>query len=207
MTEFWRCFISLLSIPVRIVRQTIQSFRRPNSSRNFEPETKPIVNYMSDICIHLELDTYLRQWFIHDSCGEPVRLMRASIESKILETFLIEPPHNAVPDLPRENTVAIVIPMFRHKDSRRHNYLPQKAKDALKETIRNRFDIELFNDLHTFGRIGKRLDGVIYAWMEAHGIEINETNWNAIAKRYQRLRRQYLDRERKQNKKKSRKKF
>jgi hypothetical protein len=31
--------------------------------------------------------------------------------------------------------------------------------------------------------------------MEKHGITINETNWNAIAKRYQRQRTVYLKRE------------
>lgn len=160
---------------------------------------------MSDICIHIELDPYLRQWFIHDFGGEPVVLGRASIESKILETFLIETPHNASPELPGENTVAIRIPTFRYKDAATHNYLPVAAREALKETIRNRFDVELFNDLHTFGRIGKRLDNVVYAWMEAHGIENNETNWNAVTKRYQRERRYYLDRSRKKNRKKSRK--
>ena len=62
--------------------------------------------------------------------------------------------------------------------------------------IRNRFDRELWNDLHNFGRIGKRQDELIYAWMEKHGIEMTETNWNAIAKRYQRQRNIYMTRDR-----------
>ena len=37
--------------------------------------------------------------------------------------------------------------------------------------------------------------------MEKHGIEPTEANWNAIAKRYQRQRDLYLDRQRKSSKK------
>ena len=67
---------------------------------------------------------------------------------------------------------------------------------ALVVSIRNRFDIELWRDLHHFGKITRRQDELIYAWMEKNGIEMTEANWNAIAKRYQRQRDMYLKRER-----------
>ena len=60
----------------------------------------------------------------------------------------------------------------------------------------SRFDVQLWIDLHHFGKISKRQDELIYAWMEKHGIELTETNWNAIAKRYQRQRNVYLSRQR-----------
>jgi len=37
----------------------------------------------------------------------------------------------------------------------------------------------------------KRTDELIYAFMEKNGIDMTETNWNAIAKRYQRKRNSY----------------
>lgn len=84
--------------------------------------------------------------------------------------------------------VCIELPNFRSKDTRSNFYLPPKAAEALKACIRNRFDIEMWNALHRFDAIFQRQDNLIYAFMEKHGIEQTEKNWNAIAKRYQRKR-------------------
>ena len=152
---------------------------------------------MSQICIYIELDNYLAQWFINEQGGQsPVSLIRGSVESKILEVYLNKQPDDCKPETSSEYTVGIYIPTFRHRPAEIYNYLPKHAKAALVSSIRNRFDIALWNDLHHFGRIGRRQDELIYAWMEKHGIEINESNWNAIAKRYQRQRDIYLSRQR-----------
>ena len=161
-------------------------------------------------CIYLEMEPYLRDWLIYDSNGEsPIRFKRLSIENRILETFLIALPPNAKPDMPTPNSVAIAIPCFKHSDPSTYNYLPVNSKLELKKCIRNRFLIELWNDLHQFGYIGKRKDLLVTAWMESHGIEFNDTNFNTILKIYQRQHRAYLERERykKKKAKKSRKKF
>ena len=91
------------------------------------------------------------------------------------------------------------IPTFRHRPAETYNHLPKFALAALLNSIRNRFDIALWNDLHHFGKIGRRQDELIFAWMEKHGIELTEANWNAIAKRYQRQRDLYLNRHRAKN--------
>mgnify|MGYP000789231164 FL=1 len=152
---------------------------------------------MCQICLYIPLEDYLAQWFIHEHGGEvPVRLIRGSVESKILEVFLTHWPEDRLPDMAGDGKLAIVIPSFRNRPPEVFNYLPQRALASLLTMIRNRFDIELWNDLHHFGRIGKRQDELIYAWMEKHGIEMTETNWNAIAKRYQRQRNIYMTRDR-----------
>ena len=147
---------------------------------------------MSQYTIHLDLEPYLAQWFIHEQGGEhPVSLTRGSAESDILELFLTVQPE-AIPTRPAPTDTAIYIPTFKHKDVRTYNYLPPRATIALKKTIRTRFVIALWNDLYKFENIGKRNDELIYAWMEAHGIELNETNWCAISKIYYRKRKVYL---------------
>ena len=152
---------------------------------------------MSQICIYIAMEPYIAQWFVHDRGGKtPVELERGSVESKILEVFLAKRPPNVMPDFSADGKVAIYIPSFKYRPAETYNYLPKRAHAALLLSIRNRFDIELWNDLHTFGKIGKRQDELIYAWMEKHGIELTETNWNAIAKRYQRQRDLYNERTR-----------
>ena len=56
----------------------------------------------------------------------------------------------------------------------------------MQKSIRQRFVMALWQDLHKFGNIGKQRQELIYAWMEAHEIELTESNWNTIAKIYQR---------------------
>lgn len=162
---------------------------------------------MSQICLYIPLEDYLAQWFIHEHGGEvPVHLIRGSVESKILEVYLTHRPEDLLPDIGGEGKLAIAIPSFRNRPPEVFNYLPQRALSSLLNIIRNRFDIQLWGDLHHFGKISKRQDELIYAWMEKHGIEMTETNWNAIAKRYQRQRNIYMmrDRAKKQyNRKKS----
>lgn len=154
---------------------------------------------MSNICIYIEVEPYLSQWFIHEQGGEmPVRLIRGSLESKLLELYLQKQPQDAVPDI-GAGKLAIAIPTFRNRPPEVFNFLPERATRALLGIIRNRFDVQLYTDLHCFGNIGKRQDELIYAWMEKHCIDPTETNWNAIAKRYQRMRNVYLGRDRAKN--------
>lgn len=152
---------------------------------------------MSDICIYIPLEDYLAQWFIHEQGGEvPVHLLRGSVESKILENYLVARPADELPQTAGEGKLAIAIPTFRNRPPATYNFLPRRAVAALLNIIRNRFDVQMWNELHHFGKIDKRQDNLIYAFMEKHRIEQSEKNWNAIAKRYQRLRNVYLMRER-----------
>ena len=146
---------------------------------------------MRGIFIYIKLESWLAQWVKHEQNGNPIVFNRKSTEHSILETFLIKLPYGVSPDRPEENAVAIELPFFKYKDVRVYNYLPKRAKNALKRCIRNRFVIDLWQDLHRFGYIGKRKQDVIYAWMEAHGIEATETNFFALQKMYQRKREAY----------------
>lgn len=151
--------------------------------------------YYDKICVHLELPDYLRQWLIYQHGGvQPIVFPKLSAENKILEVYLRTLPAGAQPDLPTDTSVAIAIPYFRYKPPMYYNYLPLPAKKELVACIRNRFIMQMWNDLHSYGHIGKRRDNLYLAWMAANGIEDNETNWCAIVKIYQRLYRNYCDR-------------
>lgn len=162
---------------------------------NFASEKPVQCRYM--MLLYLDLDDYLAQWFVNDHGGEvPVRLRRGSVESKILEVYLTALPEGEVPDMGGDGRVAVVIPSFRSRPPGVYNHLPRRARAALLNVIRERFDIALWSDLHVFGKIDRRRDELIYAWLEKHGIEATERNWCAVAKRYQRQRDMYMMRER-----------
>ena len=138
------------------------------------------------------VEPYLKQWFVHEQGGDyPVNLMRGSVESDMLRLFLENKNADSSPVID-DRTLAINIPSYKKKDPRTYNFLPPMAKVALHKCIKNRFDVQMWQDLHHFSNLGIQIDDLIYAWMEKHGIELTETNWNAIAKRYQRKRKAYL---------------
>lgn len=142
---------------------------------------------MNRFLIHLELEAYLRQWLIHDSGGQqPIRFKKLSIENKILLSGLIQQREGVAPSMPGADTVAIEIPCFREKPPSTYNYLPRKAMHELKKVIRNRFQITFWSDIHQARYIGKRRDNLILAWMTSNGIEQTDTNYNTLAKMYQR---------------------
>ena len=150
------------------------------------------VKTQNRILLYIDIDQYLAQWFINEQGGNnPVHLIRGCMESNILEQFLQKPPKDFVPELNNGDKLAIVIPEFRHKPPAYYNHLPPKATQILVNCIRNRFDLELWNTLYRFTSVFKRQDQLIYAFMEKHNIDMNETNWNAIAKRYRRKRDLY----------------
>ncbi|MBR3564721.1 MAG: hypothetical protein IKN91_00110 [Paludibacteraceae bacterium] len=172
------------------------------------------------ICLYLTLPAYLAQWYAfecrqiehreEDTIShaiykplEPVVIPRGSQESLILHNFLQKPPHNAIAEDDEPN-IAIVIPQYRDKDPNTFNYLGRHGRQKLADTIRNRFCIELWENLHTFRNALSRQDNAIYAFMESNGIECSETNWNALAKIYQRQRSvYYMQKSRKKNSEKS----
>lgn len=150
------------------------------------------LNNMSDICIYLDVEPYLKQWFINDMGNEhPISLIRNSAESDIIRRWLtVLPPEKSLP-VGNTDMLAIYLPKFNELDAEQNYYLPIAALKLLKQCIRNRFVIELWRDLNDFGFIGFQKQDVIYAWMEQHGIDDTETNFNAIQKIYQRKRNTY----------------
>lgn len=152
---------------------------------------------MSQFTVKIQIEEYLKQWFIND-CGtnEPITLKHGSIESKVLETFLQRQPAIRPVEMGGE-AVCIYIPTFKYKNAEIYNYLPSNAQKIFVSCIRNRFDIDLFTTLYKFENIQLDIQDLIRAYMEQHHIADNDKNFNSILKRYQRLRLLYKDRERK----------
>lgn len=145
--------------------------------------------------IFIPIEPYLLQWLIHEAgAPPPIEIRPRSPEADILQLYLQCPPRNKewIPQLHAEpGQVELLIPYFRHPDTRKHYFLPKRGKIALRECIKNRFRVQLWKDMHTIGNTIRRKDIAISEWLEAHGIEDNDTNWNTIAKILQRKRAVY----------------
>ena len=148
---------------------------------------------MNNYCIYLKMPSYLRQWFIHRHGGsDPVQLIRGSIESKLLQRATVKMPENILPPRQQEGEVAICIPYSKSHDPRIYNYITETGKRALIQRIKEDFDLDVWEYLHDFGKVGTQQKDLIYLFMEQRGIKEDGTCWDAIAKIYQRLRKNYL---------------
>lgn len=148
---------------------------------------------MSDYCVYLRLPSYLRQWFIHRHSGEePVDLIRGSIESKMLQRATVQLPYGESPARKQDGETAIRIPYSKSHDPRTYNHITKTGKSALLCRIKEDFDIDVWEFLHDFGKVGQQQKDLIYLFMEQRGIKEDGTCWDAIAKIYSRLRKNYL---------------
>lgn len=129
---------------------------------------------------------YLVQWFIHQNGGvTPVSLARNSTAHRCLKSNISVRPKNVPePELP-ESYVTIAIPKFKGMDADL-DFLPRAKRDELADYIRDDFIFDFMCYMRRPAHYRKRKDRLIEAWMESHGIEFNDTNWNALAKIYQR---------------------
>ena len=156
---------------------------------------------MSDYCIYLKMPSYLRQWFIHrHGGGEPVKLIRGSIEIKMLKRATVPLPPDTVPLRKQEGEVAVSIPYYKSHDPRVYNHITETGKRAMVERIKDDFDLDVWDYLHDFGKIGRQQKELIYLFMEQRGIREDGSCWDAIAKIYQRLRHIYLTNNRQKSK-------
>lgn len=145
--------------------------------------------------IYVKMEAYLQQWIMHQAGGQyPIRIKRGSAEADIIEVGLKKQPKREgyKPQLKEgEGEVSIVLPWFRSKDIRTYNYVEERTKKSLHETLRVRFRVALWKALHKVEKGRERIDMKIMDFMERNGIEIDDRNYNTIVKIYLRLRKVY----------------
>jgi len=165
---------------------------------------------MTNFLIYLSLPPYLAQWYanectqIHNrdnaTCPHevyrfpnPIKPVQGSQESRIIEDHLLKQPTDKPEPVPADATLAIELLNYPGKPVEYYNYLTPSSLDYLASTIYQRFK-EKFFDYMLAARVKTpkaRIDLLINVFMERNCIEYNDTNWNALAKNYQRMRDVY----------------
>ncbi|MBR2236303.1 MAG: hypothetical protein IJ887_00260 [Prevotella sp.] len=79
------------------------------------------------------------------------------------------------------------------------NHITETGKRALLGRIKDDFDIDVWEYLHDFGKVGTQQKDLINLFMEQRGIREDGTCWDSIAKIYQRQRNIYLTRNRRKS--------
>ncbi|MDE6237819.1 MAG: hypothetical protein K2M45_08130 [Muribaculaceae bacterium] len=146
---------------------------------------------MSSISLSIPCEQYLKEWFIHDSGNmHPVYLRKGSPESHLLRVLLTSKSNAQSSSISAPEDLRIFIPEYRGMPAERFNHLGEAGKEAMIAIIRQRFDLRLFEDVGELiitGAATKK--DILWAWMERSGISLTETNYFAVEKRFDRLRR------------------
>lgn len=149
---------------------------------------------MATFLIYLNLPKYLAQWLVSEHYSKEkgaVVFPRGSNERNILELFLTKLPKGAVPDTPKEGSVPVEIPAFAYKPPATYHYLPARGRDALVSAIKIRFKKMMWEELHQIRPAEVKITDLVYAFLEKHGIEPDEKNWETVRQMYFRMRKVY----------------
>jgi len=170
---------------------------------------------MSEYCIYVSLPPYLAQWYAHHcrehhfinsgvtcenawSLDEPIVPIKDSYVSLVLKHYLCRQPSpeqvkkDDAARKPRATDIkmAIALPYFKEKDPRVYNYIGPRVERILQDAIRESFKIDLWEELYEFEKIEDfQIDELIYGYMENHHIADDGSNWDSIAKLYQRMKK------------------
>lgn len=157
---------------------------------------------MTGITFELELEDYLKDWFIYAHGGlEPVRLKKGSLESIIVQRFSKHKRDAVTIDKKSESSVSIFIPDNKAKPAEVYCFINDRTKKMIHDAVRMSFDLAISEGLvkNMFPPTLKK--DMIYEWMEENGIETSEKNWFAVEKRYNRLRASMVARKKYREKK------
>lgn len=149
---------------------------------------------MAQFVLYLKLPDYLDQWLKHeffDLERQCVVFPKGSTERIILELFLAKQPKGLKPCIDRKGMTVIAIPDFSAKPAHTYNYLPPKGAAALISTIKKRFKVLMWDELHVIRQEDVQIMDIVYAFLEKYGIEQSERNWETVRQMYARLRKVY----------------
>lgn len=149
---------------------------------------------MSNHTIYLKVPSYLAQWLRHDYWDDAagrIKFERGSNIHSILSTFLRKQPLGYDPgDV--SDLLPVEVPTFKGMNPDQHNYLGRDGHKAVVSAIKRNFKTCIDKELSIFYGQDISITDIIYAFMEAHGIDATERNWEAIRQMFYRQREKSL---------------
>ena len=146
---------------------------------------------MSQFSVYINPPEYLGQWLRHDYWDTEkgrVSFPRGSAPRAILKSLLRKAPAPYV-ECGREEMIPVEVPSFKGLNPASFNYLSPTGKKALISACRDLFQATLVDELHELFFHDIKITDIIYDFMDRHGIERTEQNWEAIRQMYYRVRK------------------
>lgn len=146
---------------------------------------------MSQFSVYFNPPEYLGQWLRHefwdDESGRIV-FPRGSAPRAVLQSVLRRPPHGYRSDN-NAGMLPVEVPSIKGVNPASFCYLSPSGSSALASACKSLFKAMLFNELHELFGHDVQITNIIYDFMDRHGIEPTEKNWETIRQMYLRLRK------------------
>lgn len=146
---------------------------------------------MSQYTLRIEAPSYISGWLRHDFWNETegrVVFPRGSAPRAVLQSLLRKAPEGyAEPQ--GEQYVPVEVPTVKGVNPASRNYLSRDGRAALISACKSLFRAQLFEELHPLFGHDVQITDIIYDFMDRHGIERTETNWETIRQMYARMRK------------------
>lgn len=146
---------------------------------------------MSQYTIYIESPSYIDGWLRNDFWNPEsgrVEFPRGSAPRAILQSLLRKPPVGYI-EKPAPGLLPVEVPSFKGINPASFNYLSESGRRALVNTCKKLFRARLFEELGPLMEHDIMITDVIYDFMDRHGIEGTEKNWETIRQMYFRMRK------------------
>lgn len=146
---------------------------------------------MSQFSVYINPPEYLAQWLRHDfwdSESGRVVFPRGSAPRAVLASLLRKSPGRSLHDS-ATSSLPVEVPTFKGINPATFNYLSPTGQSALISACKKLFQATLFNELHELFSHDVQITDIIYDFMDRHGIDRTERNWETIRQMYLRMRK------------------
>lgn len=144
--------------------------------------------------VYVSAPAYLEQWLKH-TYGAPdspyVSFPRGSAPAAIMQASLRQPPVGWTYGN-TDGKVKIAVPPIKGLKTGTFCYLSPDGEAALVSACKKLFQARLYLELHELFSHDVQITNVIYDFMDRHGIERDEKNWETIRQMYARMRKKSL---------------
>lgn len=146
---------------------------------------------MSKYVFYINLPKYLSEW-LTNKLGNPVAFPYSSPQNAIIRTYISKRPDNIPVDFGDANSTAIVIPDSVAKPPETFNYMGERGKAAVAETIKDLFLRQLWSEISPLTGSPVKLNSLIAAWCEMNGIDIDRIE--TVRQCFYRIRKDFAKR-------------
>lgn len=146
---------------------------------------------MSQFSVYINPPEYLGQWLRHDFWdAESGRVVfpRGSAPRAVLNSLLRKAPQGYRPG-DSSGLLPVEVPTFKGLNPATFNYLSPTGQTALVSACKKLFQATLSNELHELFSHDVQITDIIYEFMDRHGIDRTERNWETIRQMYSRMRK------------------
>lgn len=146
---------------------------------------------MSQFSVYINPPEYLGQWLCHDFWddeSERVVFPRGSAPRAVLCSLLRKAPRDFRPG-DTSGQIPVEVPTFKGINPATFNYLSPTGQTALISACKKLFQSTLSNELHELFSHDVQITDIIYEFMDRHGIDRTERNWETIRQMYSRMRK------------------